>query len=84
MRIISGLIGIGVGVFLIWKTYPLVNLFGKIDWAERHLGGGFGGTYFLYKIIGLVVVILSAMYMFGIINILLGPLASVFGGLKNK
>ena len=84
MRFIWGLVGIAIGVLVVWKTYQLVNIFGKIDWAERHLSGGLGGTYFLYKIIGIAVVVLSMLYMFGILDIMLSPFSSVFGGLAPK
>ncbi len=82
MRIIWGLIGIGLGTLLIWKTYPLVGLFGKVPWAEQHLSSG--GTYLLYKLIGLAAIILSGMYMFGLLELFLGPLASIFSGLKGQ
>lgn len=77
MRIIGGLIGIAIGVFIIWKTFPLVNMFGKISWAEQHLGSG--GTYTLYKLVGLLVVFFSAMHLFGLSDILVYPFRSVFG-----
>ena len=80
MHFVWGLIGIAIGTMLIWKTYPLVNTFGRIDWAERHLGSGMGGTYLLYKIAGMVIVLFSAMYMFGLEGVLIAPLRSVFGG----
>lgn len=80
MRFFWGLVGIAIGTVIIWKTYPLVNTFGRIDWAERHLGSGMGGTYLLYKIVGLAVVIFSAMYMFDLEGILIAPLRSVFSG----
>lgn len=82
MKITGGLIGIVIGVLIIWKTFPLVNMFGKISWAEQHLGSG--GTYTLYKLVGLLVVLLSAMHLFGILDIFLSPFESVFGGLAPK
>lgn len=82
MRFIWSLIGIIIGIILLWKTYQLVNWFGKVDWAERHLAGGFGGTYFLYKAIGLLLIIFSLMYMFGALDIFLLPLGKIFGGVK--
>ncbi len=69
---------------MVWKTYALVGFFGKNDWAERHLAGGFGGTYFLLKLIGLILIFLSALYMFGILDSLLLPFRSIFGGLAPK
>jgi len=73
-----------IGTSILWKTYPLVNFFGKNDWAEEHLAGGLGGTYFLYKLIGITVVILSALYLFGILDILLSPFYALFGGLAGR
>lgn len=82
MRFFGSLIGIVIGVILIWKTYPLVNTFGKFDWAEQYLAGGLGGTYFFYKLAGMALIVFSALYMFGILDNLLSPLTSIFRGLK--
>jgi len=84
MRFIFGLTGIVAGVLIIWKTFPLVETFGRITWAERHLVGGLGGTYFLYKAIGIILVFLSAMYWFGILDTLLSPFAHLFGGIAGR
>lgn len=80
MRIIWGLIGITIGTVILWKTYPLVNFFGKVAWAEEHLAGGLGGTYFLYKIMGLAVIIISTLYLFGVLDFILFPFYGLFGG----
>jgi hypothetical protein len=66
MRFIVGLLGVVIGVLIVWKSFALVQIFGQVSWAERHLRAGLGGTYFLYKLIGLGLIILSAMHMFGI------------------
>ena len=84
MRFLLGLIGILAGVLIIWKTFPLVETFGRVDWAERHLASGLGGTYFLYKAIGIILIFLSAMYWFGILDILLSPFAKFFGGIAGR
>ena len=78
MRIVWGIIGIIIGFLIIKYTFPLVGIFGKIAWAEQHLGGA--GTYTLYKIIGIVVIVLSMLYMFNAIGFLISPLAPLFGG----
>ena len=80
MRFFTGLIGIIAGVLIIWKTFLLVGFFGKVDWAERHLSSGSGGTYFMYKAVGIILIVLSAMYWFGILDVLLYPFANLFGG----
>ncbi len=84
MRFFWSLIGIIIGILILRYTYVLANAFGKIDWAEKYFGGGLGGTYFFYKLLGILLVILSALYMFGILDNLFSPLGSVFGGLKNQ
>ena len=84
MRIFWGLVGIAIGVLVLKYTYPLVNFFGKASWAEKYFSGGLGGTYFLFKLIGILIILFSALYMVGILDNLLGPAGSVFGGLKNQ
>jgi hypothetical protein len=82
MHIFSGLVGIAAGFLLIRYAVPLVDMFGKVDWAEANLRGGLAGTYSLYKIVGIVFIIFSLLYMFGVTGFLLGPVGSVFGGAK--
>ena len=82
MNILGGIIGVVVGFLLIKYAVPITNNLGTIEWAEEHMRGGMAGTYSLYKIIGIVVIILSFLYMFGGINVLLAPLGTVFGGVK--
>jgi hypothetical protein len=80
MEIIWGIIGIIAGFLLIKYSVRITDLFGKVEWAEQHLRGGLAGTYSLYRLIGLVVIIFSLLYMFGGLGFLLGPLGSIFGG----
>ena len=49
------LIGVGITVIGSWmviKTQRVYDFFGPIGWAEAKLGGG--GSYLLYKVIGIV------------------------------
>jgi hypothetical protein len=80
MRIVVGLIGIIIGIMIVKKTYQLVEFFGKSSWAESKLGGGLGGTYVLYKIIGVVIIVFSAMHMLGILDLFVLPFRRIFGG----
>ncbi len=82
MHIFWGIIGTVVGFLLIRYAIPLTENLGRISWAEEHLRGGFAGTYSLYKIVGVIFIILSLLYMFGGIGFILAPLGSVFGGAK--
>ena len=67
MRFFLGLIGIIIGFIFIWKADWIVNNFGRIDWAEIHLGSE-GGTRLFWKLVGLGVIILAMMYMFGLVE----------------
>jgi hypothetical protein len=84
MRFIWGLFGVAIGVMMMWKRYALTQFMGRFDWAEKYFGGGFGGTYFFYILAGFLVIFLSGLYMFGILDHLLSPAGTIFGGLKNQ
>ena len=59
-RIILGIIVLLMGVGVIWKTRAIVGFFGHIEWAERKLGGG--GTYLIYKTVGIILCIWGMLY----------------------
>ena len=82
MRFFSGLIGVIAGFLLVRYSIAITDMFGRVQWAEDHLRGGLAGTYSLYRILGVVFIILSLLYMFGAVGFILSPLGSVFGGLK--
>lgn len=82
MRFVWGIVWVLIGIALMRYTFSITNLFGKIDWAERHLTGGFGGTYTLYRLVGLFIIILAMLYMFGGLGIILSPISGVFGGAR--
>lgn len=69
MKYIIGLILIGVGVAMIWKTDTLMKAFGRVAWAEQKLGSG--GTWSFYKILGIIVIIVGFLIMSGDIYSLL-------------
>jgi len=77
LRIIIGLIGIAAGMILIMKSEWFLANFGRIDWAEIHLGTE-GGTRIFYKLIGLAVILISILIMTGLIE---GLLLAIFGPL---
>ncbi|PIZ95606.1 MAG: hypothetical protein COX81_00540 [Candidatus Magasanikbacteria bacterium CG_4_10_14_0_2_um_filter_37_12] len=77
MKIIFGLVGIAVGTLLIIKTEWFIQNFGTSSWAENKIGFS-GGTRLLYKLIGLVVIIIAILGMTGMLG---GILISVFGRL---
>jgi len=81
MRFILGFVGVAIGAFLIIKTQWFIQNFGTNAWAEQHMGTS-GGTRLMYKLIGLVFIIISVLAVTGLLGgIILGIFGSLFGGL---
>jgi hypothetical protein len=79
MNIVLGLIGIAVGALMVIKTEGLVSAFGKSNWAEQHMGTS-GGTRMMYKLIGIIVIVVSVMTALGLLQpIILNTFGSLFG-----
>ncbi len=55
-------VGLSVGVSLMKYSFQLTQLFGHNSLAERYLGDG--GTYSMWKILGVIVVIGSVIFVF--------------------
>ncbi len=70
MRYVVGIIIIGIGFLVTWKAEWLVNNLGRIPWAEQHLGTE-GGTRMFYKLLGILIIILTFLYMGGILESIL-------------
>lgn len=62
-RIFVFLIALGLGLAVVLRTKFFVDLTGSSQWAERSFG--VGGTYTLWKGIGLLIIILGFLYMLG-------------------
>ena len=60
-KFIFGIIIAAIGFLLVWKSEWLLNNFGRIPFAEKHLGTS-GGTRLMYKLIGILVIIFGLMY----------------------
>lgn len=73
MKYFIGIICIGIGFVIMWKSDWLMNNFGRIAWAEEKLGME-GGTRLFYKLIGLAIIILSFLIMMGIVQSILGAI----------
>lgn len=76
-RIIVGVIGIIFGSIMVIKSEWFLSFFGRVDWAEIHLGSE-GGTRLLYKLIGIATILISLLIMTGMIE---GILLAIFGPL---
>jgi cellobiose-specific phosphotransferase system component IIC len=73
MRYFLGPIIIVLAVLLMKYTVEITNFTGKLDWAERYLSTPFAGTYSWWRIVGLLLIIFSLAWMFGLLNGLLAP-----------
>ncbi|PIR78359.1 MAG: hypothetical protein COU28_02040 [Candidatus Magasanikbacteria bacterium CG10_big_fil_rev_8_21_14_0_10_36_16] len=76
MNYVWGILIIALGAVMVIKTDWFVENFGHSEWAEEHLGGG--GTRLMYKILGIVAIILSLMGMTGLLG---SVIVKVFGRL---
>lgn len=74
MRIFLGLVAIVIGFVIVWKTEVFLNFFGRVEWAEKHLGYE-GGSRLFYKLIGLLIIIIG---VFAATNLLGGIVLTVF------
>ncbi len=63
-NIIIGVILIGIGFLFVWRTEWLVINAGRIGFAEKYLGTS-GGSRLMYKILGLIAIIVGLLYMTG-------------------
>lgn len=78
-RIIVGIIGIVIGSIMVIRSEWFLSFFGRINWAEIHLGSE-GGTRVFYKLLGLLTIIISLMIMTGMIeSLLFAMLGPLFG-----
>ncbi len=76
-RIIIGLLIMAIGFSMVWKTESYLSTFGRIPFAEEHLGLE-GGSRLFYKLLGVFGCFLG---MFVAANLLQGMIVSLFGPL---
>lgn len=72
--------GIIIGSIMVMRSEWFLSFFGRIDWAEVHLGSE-GGTRVFYKLLGMITILISLMVMTGMIE---GLLFAIFGPLFRR
>lgn len=65
LRILIFILSIVIGVVFIKYSYQMVRIVGHIRWAEEKLGTA--SSYTVWKLIGMIIIALGAMYGFGVI-----------------
>jgi len=68
MKYIITLVLVLIGFLIIWKSEQVFEMFGTSNWAEEHLHGG---TRLFIKLIGLAIILLSFLYVTGIVESIL-------------
>jgi len=63
LRIIVLILSILIGTLFIKYSFQMVKIFGHMKWAEEKLG--IASSYSLWKLIGIIVIALGALYGFG-------------------
>jgi len=81
-RLIISILLFGLAILMLVKNKKFVDFFGKNSWAEKHFGGG--GTYTLFKIIALLLIFFTLLYLTGMLNsFFTSILGLVFPGAKS-
>ena len=79
MKYLIGIIAITIAMFMVIKTEWFVQNFGRIAWAEQHLGVN-GGTRLMYKLLGVITIFLTLMIWTGAFGrFFLGTFGKLFG-----
>ena len=80
MSYFVGILVIGVGCLMVLKTGWVLEMTGRIAWAEEHLGTE-GGTRMFIKLLGVLLIIGTFLTLTGATGAILGKIfsASMFG-----
>lgn len=62
LKLLVIVLGLAAGTALMKYNFQLTRLFGYNQYAERFLGSG--GTYSMWKLLGVVVILISAWFAF--------------------
>lgn len=63
MKFFLFVLAVIIGVLVMKYTDPIVRMVGKNAWAEQYLGGG--GTYTMWKLIAVALIVVSLIYWVG-------------------
>ncbi len=72
VKILIFIVALGLGLSFLVYAEPLVRTFGKAEWAERRFHTQ-GGSYLLWKVIGIIIIILGFLFLVGSLDWLFFP-----------
>lgn len=77
LRVIGGMLLVGIGFLFIWRTEKFLQNFGKITWAEIKFGPG--GSRMFYKLLGVIIIAVGFMLATNLLGtLLLGTVGKLF------
>lgn len=68
LRIIGGLVLIAIGFLLIKYSVKVTDNTGMIEFAEKYLKPPLAGTYTWWKLVGIAVMFLGVLWIFGFVD----------------
>lgn len=84
MQFILGPLVMLLGILMMRYTVQITNFTGKIDWAEQFFSSGVGaGTYTMWRLVGLGITILGALWFFGLLSVLGSVISAVAPGIQH-
>lgn len=69
-RILFGLIAIGLGIIMVYKTPWILSMVGRIYFAEKNLGPG--GSRIFFKLLGVVIILIGFLFMTNLFEPVIG------------
>ena len=81
MKYFAFIIGLVVGTWMVIQTEKILNWFGPVEWAEQKFGM-YGGSRLFYKMLGLIIIIVSTMMVTGWAQDLIMAIFSPMAGKK--
>lgn len=64
------LLGLGIGCLFVYFRKKIVDTIGKTSFAERFFGSG--GSYFMWQLVGIIIIVLSLLYLTGVLDRIVG------------
>lgn len=64
------IIGITIGILVVMYNRDIVRIVGTSGWAEKYLGAG--GSYSMWQLIGLLIIVLTILYVTDTLDKVLG------------
>lgn len=65
MKYVVATLILAAGIYFVMRTESMLNMFGRVDWAEQNMQL-MGGTRMFYKLLGLIAIIVGLLILTGL------------------